>query len=574
MVLGFTTWVKAQLTPAPEWYVPLTSLSSNQPAEAGVQLDSLFNYIKDDPEQLFRWNLLRSRVFIALGKYDTALTYCFNGLKSLGPDQFLKKAHYQKQAGIIYYYLKQREKAMETFRQALLLADESGQKDTMLTSTLWSNLGAVYIELGKIEDAKKALKTSIQAGHAYYSSRREEAEPTFAYRLLGTLYETQEDFENALPYLSQALELSYPTGDTVQIIGALLFYGDALLKSGKQDQALVQYQKARKLAKNSDSPDIRMETFVHLKNAYRATGDFAQALNISDSVLALQVSVYQKDLVGRISEMETRFETERLRQENLTKQADLDAAHARTRTRNVIIASLVLLTLALLVIGLNLLKQQRLRKQQSEQDAIIRMQNERLRISRDLHDNIGAQMTYIISSLDKMEWQQKKGNPVDAQILAALGEFARETMDQLRDTVWAMKQETISMEDLISRLRSHCSKIEELTHLKVEFEYDGQTHEKLETSRALDIYRIVQEALQNAMKHARASVLKVTFIQLDAFWRISIQDNGIGFKRDESIPGNGLMNMEHRASDKGFDLRIESIPDQGTTVDLKVPAVN
>ncbi|MGB0177249.1 MAG: tetratricopeptide repeat-containing sensor histidine kinase, partial [Owenweeksia sp.] len=556
------------------WHTTLEKRCVSQPAEVGIELDSLFEFVKDKPSDRFHWDLLRSRVFITLGKYDTALTICFDGLNRLPPSETLKQAYYHKQIGVVYYYLRQKEKAIEAFKDVLRLARNS-EFDTILVSTVRSNMGAIYIELEKPEEAERELMASIDLARAYYGSREHEAEPTFPYRLLGTLYETQGNYDKALPYLSSALQLSYATQDTIQIIGALLFYGDALFNSNQLGQAFEQYDKARVLANNSDSPDTRMETFIHLKNAYRRTGNFEEGLNFSDSLLSLQISVYQKDLATRISEMETRFETDKLRQENLTKQADLEAAHARARTRNVIIISLVLIALALVVIGLNLLKQQQLKKQKVEQESVIKLQNERLRISRDLHDNIGAQMTYIISSLDKLEWLQKNGKPGDAKSVSNLGEFARETMGQLRDTVWAMKQETLTIADLLSRLRIYCSKIEELTSLRIEFlDLQNSPSGKLETAMALDIYRIVQEALQNALKHSEATMVTVGFKLDKTHWNISVSDNGKGFERNNSQAGNGLLNMEYRCTEKGIGLVIKSIPGSGTTIELSIPLKN
>ena len=130
---------------------------------------------------------------------------------------------------------------------------------------------------------------------------------------------------------------------------------------------------------------------------------------------------------------------------------------------------LVILAIVVAILGYLLFNQQKLKNQQLQKESELKealikiesqnkLQEQRLSISRDLHDNIGAQLTFIISSIDNLQYGFKITNEKLTNKLSSISEFTKETIYELRDTIWAMNKSEISLEDLQTRISNYIDK--------------------------------------------------------------------------------------------------------------------
>ena len=190
-------------------------------------------------------------------------------------------------------------------------------------------------------------------------------------------------------------------------------------------------------------------------------------------------------------------------------------------------------------------------------------------ISRDLHDNIGAQLTFIISSIDNIKYAFDITNEKLDNKLTHISSFAKETILELRDTIWAMNSNEISFEDLEIRINNYIEKAKEAKdQISFSFAIDpilkGQ---KLTSVQGMNIYRTIQEAVNNSIKYANASVVSISAKVVDNQLKISIQDNGIGFDETTIEKGNGLQNMQKRIEEIGGVFHLSS-SNEGTRIDI------
>ena len=225
-------------------------------------------------------------------------------------------------------------------------------------------------------------------------------------------------------------------------------------------------------------------------------------------------------------------------------------------------------------------KQQRLKNEQIIKEnelrqALIKIENQnnlqeqRLAISKDLHDNIGSQLTFIISSLDNLKYFEFTKDKLYSKF-DSIGTFTRSTITDLRDTIWAMNKEVITFEDLKSRTTNFIEAAKtSLLGITFEFNYPEDTSEvTLNSLQGIDVYRIIQEAVNNAVKHANANKIAVDFLLIKNTLEVSITDNGKGFDKELIEAGNGLNSMKKRAQEINADFSIEPL-NQGTKVKLK-----
>jgi signal transduction histidine kinase len=208
-------------------------------------------------------------------------------------------------------------------------------------------------------------------------------------------------------------------------------------------------------------------------------------------------------------------------------------------------------------------------RQQAEQAAIM---SERQRLARELHDAV-TQSLYSLSFLAKAsqnytragEWKQVE------QHLDILQDTAQQALKEMRLLIYELMPATLEQQGLASGLRQRLESVEQRAGVEIEFTATGSFD--LPTEVQFDIYRIAQEALNNTLKHAAATTVKVKLVGTDHGLEMTIEDNGIGFDPQQISGGMGLDSMRKRTDKLGGTLAITSSPKRGTLVKLTIDEV-
>lgn len=202
---------------------------------------------------------------------------------------------------------------------------------------------------------------------------------------------------------------------------------------------------------------------------------------------------------------------------------------------------------------------------------------EKERIARDLHDNVGAQLSFIVNSLQQIGRQAEKQPVSDSHQLTSqlrsVVAYTREAIKMLRDTIWAIHQESFTLEEFEERISHYVSRyFQQMEPLRVTIQTEGQLSQPLTSVQALNMFRIMQEALHNVVKHAQATEVTVLLhARDDGSFQLTVSDNGNGlsWNQGESLDHHyGLQNMKKRAEELGGQFRIYS--DGGTVVEVAV----
>jgi streptogramin lyase len=186
----------------------------------------------------------------------------------------------------------------------------------------------------------------------------------------------------------------------------------------------------------------------------------------------------------------------------------------------------------------------------------------RLRIARDLHDDVGANLASMALIAEAMEKQPSFGSP------AELRRLALQTVDSLRDIVWFIDPARDSLGDLVTRMRDTAAAL--LTGTRFDFHAavpNPAVH--LPPSFRRNVLPIFKEALHNAARHGRAGHVDIALDCANGLLRLTVKDDGKGFDEHNVTPGNGLRNLHRRAADMNGAVEIASAPGEGTTVKLE-----
>jgi signal transduction histidine kinase len=208
---------------------------------------------------------------------------------------------------------------------------------------------------------------------------------------------------------------------------------------------------------------------------------------------------------------------------------------------------------------------------QSRQAAVVA---ERNRLARDIHDTLAQGFTGVIVQLEAIEEAMSQGLVAKArECLARAGELARDSLQEARRSVRALRPQTLEDKDICDALQSLIRKLTAGTNVHAEFIVRGQPHE-LPLDWEENLLRIGQEVLTNVLRHAQASRFNVQLSFDQAEIQLVLRDNGSGFDPSGRHDGFGLRGVEERVVTMGGRLSIRSKKGEGTAISIVLPLAN
>lgn len=233
-------------------------------------------------------------------------------------------------------------------------------------------------------------------------------------------------------------------------------------------------------------------------------------------------------------------------------------------------ASILLISLIFFVINEKNKRKYDKKLQQLENER--KLEQERERISKDLHDSLGAYANAVLYNIELLEKEETAGKR--NELIADLKFASKDIITSLRETVWALKKEKYTAEECFVRIRNFIQPLARYySHIHFQVEGESTPSMELPYTKALNLVRIVQEAVSNSIKHADPKNIIVTSLITNSRWSISVSDDGKGFNyitAKQMEQGNGLNNMYQRAAESGFEFIINSGENKGTTMTITI----
>ncbi|MBT2654808.1 PAS domain S-box protein [Bacillus sp. ISL-18] len=204
---------------------------------------------------------------------------------------------------------------------------------------------------------------------------------------------------------------------------------------------------------------------------------------------------------------------------------------------------------------------------QKMMSSIIDVQEEeRKRLSRNLHDGIGQNLYSHLITINRLM------SEVDHPLLQQMQEEAAQLIEEIREISWELRPSVLDDLGLVPAIRSFLSRYSD--HYNIDVYFDCVLNQRLSISIELTIYRIIQEALTNIRKYAEVTEASVTIREMDDIVRVMVEDKGKGFDVDKQTLGVGLFSMDERARSVGGELSIVASLGKGTKVILDIPIAN
>jgi signal transduction histidine kinase len=509
--------------------------------------------------------------------------------------------------GVVYERLGQRDSAMANYIKALAYFDKV--QDINKIDFLKNNIALLYEKIQNFPKAEKMYKEVA----AHRKATGQTTQLAMVYVNLGNLYKITKKYTDSEWYYKEAARIAQKDNNPMIASTAYFDLGFLYNLLDKPREAIEMFEMSLAFAKGVKSEyDLAKinnglgQAYHKLKQDEKAKGFYLKALNAMDTMdrretsrLHLDlISVYsslneadssqyyldrykqneglllKESVVGESIEMETKYQAERKEKLLLLKEAEV-------RQQQTLLMIVAIVAFFIIIVAYLLYRQQRLKNTQQQQefelkDAISRietqnrLQEQRLEISKDLHDNIGSQLTFIISSVDTINHAYTIDNPAISNKLISISNFTRSTIQELRDTIWAMNNKEITIESLRTRILNFIEKAGEAKE-DMTFTFtvaDGLDEISLSSIEGMNVYRTIQEGINNAIKHSGATTIAISITHEYGHVVITVTDNGSGFTKG-MVAGNGLANMKKRIEDVGGVFKIHTSA-AGTVLEIKL----
>ena len=525
---------------------------------------------RNDYRGLAKINNNLANIYEKNGQYKQAMTSFLDALHYFESIKDDKNSHITKgNIGLILLKLKNYPKAFTYISDVVEYQEEN--KDTAELCISCLNLGNVYLQMNDTINALRQYDKSLK----YCTEVGNKKGVSSAYNNIASIKTEQKKSQEALSLYAKSQKAREQLNSEIDKANFDLNIAEEYMHHNRLEEAKKILLKTKKVFEKEKLYD---KLQVNYKSLIRVNAKLNQLDSVSlyvDKLVEVNNQLLENSVVKQTAELETKYQTEKKEKLLLQKEAE-------AKQKNTLLIVISILAFFIALIGFLIYRQQKQKNKQQVQEYKLKkaiakietqnkLQEQRLSISRDLHDNIGSQLTFIISSVDNIKYAFDITNEKLDNKLSTISSFAKETIVELRDTIWAMNSNEITFEDLEIRINNYIEKAKEAKgQISFSFAIENVLKTKKLTSiQGMNMYRTIQEAVNNSIKYANASIITINAKKQENQTKITIQDNGMGFDVATVEKGNGLKNMQKRIEEIGGKFSFSS-SNEGTKIEILI----
>ncbi len=539
----------------------------------------------------------------------------------------LTKANLLGECATAYVGLYQYEKAINSYLQSIeqwQLASPTYEKRDETIGITYGNVAGCYRKIGQFENALKycfmAVPYRVRDGnknflarifmdisldftalHNFDSARiyLKKAKPLVIevdqpllninfYLRQGEYFKLTKDFKNALPSYQMAKNSALQINHRAHLAGSIIGIAESHLGSNNINNARNQALEALSIAEQLRSAAPKLKSLSILAEAEEKDGNINKAFYYQKQWLVLKDTLEKEDVKKKVMELDAHYQSALKDAKIVQMNKEKEIRELEGEKKSILIYFLSGGLVAILTISslgyrnfLNkqklsrqtgLLQTQRIKELELEKqlvayNSLLKGQElERSRMAKDLHDGLGGMLSGVKLSLGAM-----KGNIILSEdntrlFGKVLGQLDH-SISEMRRVAHNMMPEALVKLGLQQAIQDYCDGLNESIQLHFKIQFHGLEN-RLEAATEIVVYRIVQELINNVVKHADATIVLVQVMRHDSNLNITIEDNGKGFDVSNSPKGDGLNNVRSRVDYLKGQLDIQSVPGKGTSVHI------
>ena len=534
-------------------------------AEQLKKLESL------DPDNLdsVKWNVMLINLASAYKNKGEFLNAAYYGMKGLE----IAEAHGDKRMisgslnamGNILKKQGHYAQALDYLNRALEL--RKGFKSRIPEAQTLNNLGLLYEEIGDFAKAQELHQSSLELRLEF----NEKKVPS-SYLNLGTTNARMGFFDRAISYYNQVL--AFPELDKRLRIIATYHMGYAYAGKGLSNQAINHFKTSLQLATETGMGEYELRNTEGLSKSYEDLGAYELSLLYFRKFMDLKDEIYNANSNIQIAELQAIYENEKKEKALAVQSAALSEKeleiNKQQANQRFLIILLIALTMASIGILIHLKNKKLVKEKMLHENFALQLidsqERERKRIAAELHDSIGQNLLIIKNQLSLLI----TGKPGEAteKRMSLLTDTTSQTIEEIRTISYDLRPYQIDRLGLKTSLESMVDRVADSTELNIDYVI-GEVNDIYSENNEINFYRIIQECLNNIVKHADAKNVSLSVLKTDHAIKLSIKDDGKGFDQDSHEgSGFGLIGLQERSRILNGKLNISSKEGEGTLVEI------
>lgn len=509
------------------------------------------------------------------GNYKDALAIFFSALRyaeSIGSDKI--QGNISSNIGLVYQDINRSQEALMWQKKALTFRMKD-KNDYNLASN-YNNLANAFSLVNKpdsvffYQDKAIDLQTEIEDSYGLGIS----------YLNAGIEYKNIKNYSKAFRYYEKSKSIREEIKDSLGLSFTYMNMAEAYKLTGNLNKAIAFGEKALAVSKNIKSNDRIAESSKSLADSYKLSGNLGKAIELQQEYTDYQDKVFNDKMIDKVAFLNIKYETEKKEKELSLAKLKVSKEVLASKQKNIWLIVLAGFFIVALLVFRNLAIKSRLKqKQLALENDLLQEQNiskahqQRLEISRDLHDSIGSQLTLMSSTLDSLRNISVSDSSRSKEKISSLSTFVDLSMSELRNTLWILNTDGVFLEDLHLKILNFINNASGAKEdIKFNYQFNIKKNVKLDSKVAANIFRILQEIINNSLKHSCAGVIDIQIKQNLNDLKMIISDDGIGFEFDkEKYSSFGLSNIQKRTDELSGTLNLETSPGKGTKYTIVTP---
>ena len=482
--------------------------------------------------------------------------------------------------GIVNQNMGNIDEALKYQEQSIAIKEEI--HDQLGLAGSYVNVGNIYL-----------LKKDIPKARAFYEKAevicRKIGDPEYLSNTINNLsaiYQKIGDYKKALPLAQESFDIRTKLGDTKGQVSCLINMGSLLTDTRQYKLAEEKYLLGLKFADTLSSclPE-KTKVYDGLSTLYNLTGKYKKSSAMARLTIQYKDSIFTADLNKQFSEMETKYQTAKKDEQIQQQKNEITQEKYELIKKQYWLYGSIAIFLFCILLVYSYYKRYKLHQEKKLQAAIMKQQdmatkavivaeeNERKRIAADLHDGVGQMMSAAKMNLSAFENNISFKTEQQKDSFEKIISLVDESCKEIRSVSHQMMPNALLKSGLASAIKEFIDKIDNRL-LKVNLHTEG-LNERLDGNVETVLYRVIQECVNNVIKHSGANSLDISLIKDDDGIAATIEDNGKGFNTNdkEKFEGIGLKNILSRIGFLKGTVDFDSSSGKGTLVAIHVPLV-
>lgn len=544
-------------------------------------------------------------LYLVKGNYYQSIWFQYKALQSAEQlKQYARVAAAHGALAHAYNRLNDFATAQKQCQQALaVFKDHSDAYDSYVHTTILNVQGAIYREQGKFREAltvnRQMYDLAKQAGEHWYEAQ--------GLHTIGWDYMGMGDKTKPLGYFEKAWALAHKIGSADLEESILLHIADVYIQQKNWPTALRYCEMAKQMAVNLRNSSLVAEADEKFYAIYKEIGKPEMALKAYEDYVFLRDSLSKETNQQRLDLLQAQYDNTNALQQ---QKVQLLQAHQARNTLWGGIAAVVLI--AGLLLGSNrrlqaknreidrqrtLLEtareqladinknlearvaqrteelvnanQELTRKNEEIKQALFKGQTiERKRVALELHDNLSSLLSAVNMSMQAINPQNL--SEAEQSVYRNVKQLIQNAYTEVRNISHNILPAELEREGLVKTLETLTDQLNQNSLLQFSLTITG-LHERLPVGIELNVYSIVLELINNVIKHAKATAVRICLLRTDIELDVSVMDDGVGLNQDQDKRGIGLQNIQTRLDSLGGTFTALSPAEKGTQIRIKIP---